>query len=90
MSTADARKLAWDAGLFASVAVYLVAYVAVERFDYIRFFNTALIPAHPSREFLVTAAAWFVLAAFLGGLAALLKKYITKRRSQVQSQRLYE
>jgi hypothetical protein len=71
-----------------SVAVYLVAYVAVESFDYVPLFKTTLIPAHPSREFLVTTAAWFALAAFLGVLGALLKKYMTKRRSRVQSQRL--
>jgi hypothetical protein len=65
-----------------SIAVYLVAYVAVEQFDYVPFFNRALIPAHPSREFLVTTAAWLALAAFLGVLGAVLKKYMTRTRSQ--------
>jgi len=64
-----------------SVAVYLMAYVAVESFDYVPFFNRTLVPAHPSREFLVTTAAWFAFAAFLGVLGALLKKYMTKKRS---------
>jgi len=65
-----------------SIALVQVAYVAVERFDYVPFFNTALIPAHPSREFIVTTAAWFGLAALLGVFGALLKKYMTKKRLQ--------
>lgn len=66
-----------------SIALFLVAYVAVERFDYVPFFHRAtLIPVHLSKEYLVTTAAGFALAAFLGVLGALLKKYMTKNRSQ--------
>ena len=64
-----------------SIALNLVAYVTVESFDYVPFFNSALIPAHPSREFLVTSAAWFALAAFLGYLGSLLRKYTAQKRS---------
>jgi hypothetical protein len=66
-----------------SIALFLVAYVAVDWFDYVPFFHrAALIPAHPSKEYLVTTAAGCALAAFLGVLGALLKKYTTKKRSQ--------
>ena len=65
-----------------STALYLVAYVTIERIDYNPFFHNALIPAHPSKGFLVNAAVWFALAAFLGLAGALLKKYMTRKRSQ--------
>lgn len=74
-----ARRLA----VLQSIALFLVAYVAVERFDYVPFFHRAtLIPVQPSKEYLVTTAAGCALAAFLGVLGALLKKYTAKKRSQ--------
>jgi hypothetical protein len=67
-----------------SIALFLIAYFAVEEFDYVPFFHRAtLIPVHPSKEYYVTTAAAFALAAFLGVLGVLLKKYMTKIRSQV-------
>jgi hypothetical protein len=65
-----------------SVALFLVVDVAVNWFDYVPFFHGALIPAHPSREFLVTSAALIAFAASLGFLGALLRKYTTKNRSK--------
>jgi hypothetical protein len=65
-----------------SVAIAFIAMSVIDKFDYVPFFRRAWtwIPPNVSKAYIAALAAWLGLAALLGFLGALLRKYITKKR----------